>query len=301
LKPSLRLMTAADIPAGMRLKEMAGWNQTPADWQRFLSASPDGCFVAESEGRVVGTATTITYKGADGGRFAWIGMVLVDAKHRGQGIGTRLLEKTIEYLDSCHVPSLKLDATPEGRPIYEKLDFVAEYEIERWRLTRAPNAGASSAAVRSHGAPARSQTAAGRVARPDLEKISKLDCDIFGADRSELLRSLDREAPALSQTLEWRGDLAGYALGRCGSRADHLGPWMARDEAAAAELLDEFLRRSTRETVFVDVLRASPFAKPLVRARGFAFSRPLTRMVRGPNTHPGRPELLGAILGPEFG
>ncbi len=297
----LRVMTAADIPAGMRLKEIAGWNQMPADWERFLGASPEGCFTAESEGRVVGTAATMTYRGAGEGRFAWIGMVLVDPEHRGQGIGTRLLEKTIEYLDSCRVPSLKLDATPEGRPIYEKLGFVAEYEIERWRLERAPRAGASSAAGRGPGALARSQTAAGMVAQPDLEKISKLDCDIFGADRSELLRSLDREAAALTQALERRGELAGYALGRWGSRADHLGPWMARDEAAAVVLLDEFLRRSTRETIFVDVLQASPFAVPLVRARGFAFSRPLTRMVRGPNAHPGRPELLGAILGPEFG
>ena len=38
----LRIMTMADIPAGMRLKEIAGWNQTAADWKRFLEASPKG-------------------------------------------------------------------------------------------------------------------------------------------------------------------------------------------------------------------------------------------------------------------
>src|SRR2546426_12200613 len=88
----LRVMTIPDIPAGMRLKEIAGWNQTPADWERFLSASPEGCFVTEVEGRVVGTATTINYED----RFAWIGMVLVDPDYRGRGIGTRLLEKRSE-------------------------------------------------------------------------------------------------------------------------------------------------------------------------------------------------------------
>ena len=70
----LRLMTVDDIPEAMRLKDLAGWNQTAADWERFLSADPEGCFVAEREGRVVGTSTTIVYEG----RFAWIGMVLVD-------------------------------------------------------------------------------------------------------------------------------------------------------------------------------------------------------------------------------
>jgi len=33
-----RLMTAADIPQAMQLKDAAGWNQTRADWLRFLSA-----------------------------------------------------------------------------------------------------------------------------------------------------------------------------------------------------------------------------------------------------------------------
>ena len=43
---TLRPMTAADIPAGMRLKDEAGWNQTESDWAMILNASPGGCFVA---------------------------------------------------------------------------------------------------------------------------------------------------------------------------------------------------------------------------------------------------------------
>src|SRR2546426_10308735 len=56
----LRVMTEADIPAGMRLKELAGWNQTPSDWERFLRASPAGCSVAErSEERRVGESVDL--------------------------------------------------------------------------------------------------------------------------------------------------------------------------------------------------------------------------------------------------
>ena len=130
----LRLMTVDDIPEAMRLKDLAGWNQTAADWERFLSAGPEGCFVAEREGRVVGTSTTIVYEG----RFAWIGMVLVEQQFRGQGIGTALLERAIQYLDSRNIPCMKLDATPQGRVLYEKLGFVSEYDIERWMLKREP-------------------------------------------------------------------------------------------------------------------------------------------------------------------
>ncbi len=276
----LRVMTAADIPDGMRLKEIAGWNQTRGDWERFLRAGPEGCFVAEVEGRVMGTATTIVYEA----RFAWIGMVLVDSVTRGQGIGTKLLEKTIEYLDACGIPSMKLDATPQGKPIYEKLGFVSEYEIERWLLKRpaAPEAVAETGAMH-------------------LEDALALDHEIFGADRRELLRSVAQDAPEFVLEARSQGRLTGYAFGRKGSRADHLGPWVAQDGAAARSMLDEFLRRSRRELVFVDGMRPSPWAMNLLAEYGFEYARPLTRMYRGRNDFPGRPELQCAILGPEFG
>ena len=67
---------------------------------------------------------------------------------------------------------MKLDATPQGKPLYEKLGFVCEYEIERWQLQRTP---ASHAAVR---------------ANPVTEEMLDRDREIFGADRSALLRSI---------------------------------------------------------------------------------------------------------------
>src|SRR5690349_15415273 len=135
----LRVMTKQDVPHGLRLNTVSGWNQTAADWLRFLESSPRGCFVMEHKGKVVGTATTMTYAS----RFAWIGMVLVDPEYRKQGIGTALLKKTIEYLDDSNIPIMKLDATPQGKPIYTRLGFVEEYEIERWILKWGPSASST--------------------------------------------------------------------------------------------------------------------------------------------------------------
>jgi len=286
----LRVMTAADIPAGMRLKDLAGWNQTASDWQRFLDASPHGCFVAEVDGRVSGTVTTIVH----GGRVAWIGMVLVDPDVRGRGIGTELLGRAIEHLEELRVPALKLDATPQGRPLYAKLGFVDEYEIERWVLRRDPaTGGAAESGPRMIG---------GRGGDSQVvDQIMELDLQVFGADRSALLRSLELDAPVFALVLRRDDAVQGYALGRRGSRADHLGPWVARDEATARALGGGFLRRSTAPTIFVDCLKSNRFAVETVRSFGFEFSRPLMRMVRGTNLHPGLPELVAGILGPEFG
>jgi GNAT superfamily N-acetyltransferase len=283
----LRAMTKADIPAGMRLKEIAGWNQTAADWKRFLEASPEGCFAAEEDRRVCGTVTTIAFEN----RFAWVGMVLVDPEYRSRGIGTRLLERAIEHLDDLKIPAIKLDATPQGKPLYEKLKFVSEYEIERWTLRRP-----SSEAANASGSGVRDPLTPGL-----LESICKADQEIFGADRSSLLKSLHEDAPEFTEGIWNAGVIEGYAFGRRGSFADQLGPWMARDASTARQLLEAFLAHSSRELLVVDYLKSNAIAGGLLRSFGFIYSRVLTRMYRGSNYHPGRSELLCAILGPEFG
>lgn len=283
----IRTMTKADIPGGMRLKDLAGWNQTSGDWMRFLEASPDGAFVVQIDGAVRGTATTINYQG----RFAWVGMVLVDPEYRGSGIGKRLLERCIEYLDGIRMPCIKLDATPLGKPIYEKLGFETEYEIERWTLRRS---GADLGEQK--------QVDSGEeMPLPLLEHVLKADREAFGADRSSLLRSMHKEAPQFTDGMWNAGGMEGYAFGRKGSFADHLGPWIAKDAETARRMLEGFLSRSAREIVVTDFVKANPFVEDLVKSFGFEYSRPLTRMFRGRNADAGRPELVCSITGPEFG
>jgi len=279
--PHIRMMTLADIPAGMRLKEAARWNQTGEDWRRFLRADSEGCFVAEWNGQVMGTVTTIIYED----RFAWVGMVLVDPGFRGRGIGSALLVHAMDYLDATKIPCVKLDATPQGRGLYQRLGFVPEYEIERHILER------GSAAARPD-----------QVRRmEDIRSVLGMDRDVFGADRRVLLSSVASDAPEFVITAQEGHSLSGYALGRRGSRADHLGPWVACSEAVARDILERFLHCSGRNTIFVDVVKDNPWAPALLAEKRFKFSRPLTRMWRGENAHPGRPDLLCAILGPEFG
>jgi len=276
-------MTPADIPAGMGLKDIAGWNQTTDDWERFLAASPDGCFVAEWNGQVAGTVTTIIYEG----RLAWIGMVLVNPEQRGRGLGTALLLKAIDHLEARKIPCVKLDATPQGKPIYARLGFQIEYEIERHCLTREGHPQAGPETVSS--------------AAENIASLLEMDREVFGADRSAVLRSLAGSAPELVALSLSGGSVKGFALGRKGSEADHLGPWVASRESAASQVLEAFLLRSRRRVIYVDMVKDNPWAAALLAAKGFQFSRKLTRMYRGKNAHPGRPGFLCAILGPEFG
>jgi GNAT superfamily N-acetyltransferase len=128
---TLRVMRADDVPFANSLRQIAGWNQTEHDWRGYLSYDPDGCFVAEVQGRPAGTATTIRY----GDRFGWIGMVLVHPDYRRLGVGTQLLNRAISRLKECRVRCIRLDATPMGKKVYVPLGFVDEYELSRYEGT----------------------------------------------------------------------------------------------------------------------------------------------------------------------
>ena len=50
-------------------------------------------------------------------------MVLVDESMRQHGIGTALVEQAVEVLDRRGAETVRLDATPLGKPLYERLGF----------------------------------------------------------------------------------------------------------------------------------------------------------------------------------
>jgi GNAT superfamily N-acetyltransferase len=281
----IRMMTAADLPLGMRLKEQAGWNQIEADWRRCLALQPDGCFVAERDGIAVGTTTTCIF-----GSIAWIAMVLVDAAERGRGIGCALLERALAFLDTQGVRSVRLDATPLGRPLYEKLGFAEEYVLTRF--DGMPSIAESAADS--------SNKIAIRAAHPDdLEEILHLDQGITGTDRQALLRHLFAETAGDWRTARRGDQLVGFAAGRPGSRAYQIGPCLAGIDAGPL-LLADTLRRQIGQRVFVDVPADNCASVAVMESAGLSSQRPLVRMCRGPTPHECR-EQLWASFGPEKG
>src|SRR6266481_1775373 len=115
----LRKMSVEDIPAGLLLCRASRWNQLEEDWRVFLQSQDSGAFLAEKEGRAVGTAAFLRY-----GSFAWIAMMLVDPEERRAGIGTQLMEHVLSAVEDAACAGL--DATPAGEPLYRRFGFVAE-------------------------------------------------------------------------------------------------------------------------------------------------------------------------------
>jgi len=278
-----RPMALADIAAGLELCRAARWNQTQRDWEQFLRLSPAGCRVAVKDERVAGTVTTVRYED----RFSWIGMVLVDPAERGQGIGALLMAEALEVLKD--LPSIRLDATPAGHTVYQKLGFVDE----RWLSRMETVVSQEGLALRSN--PARP------MAKDDLPAVAILDREVFGADRRITLEWMFDGAPEYAWVVEERGQISGYAFGRHGFNFEHLGPIVAHDQTLARLLVSACLNQQAGKRFVIDASHYETVWRAWLESIGFSEQRPFIRMFYRDNPYPGLPPKQFGILGPEFG
>ncbi len=280
----LRQMKVSDLGALMHLKNAEGWNQTEADWLFLLNHNPELCFVACMAGEVVGSVTAVNYNDT----VAWIGMMLVRRDVRGRGISKQLLSTVIEKLQSCDV--IKLDATPAGQPVYQKLGFVAEFEL--LRMT-----GDHLVSLSKQTEPAGLR----RMQSTDLLEVVSLDASVMGTGRPDLIQRLFQENPDFSCTVRNTDGLAGAALVRRGTRFNHIGPVQATSVVDAKILISTLVDQLRGESIVLDVVASQQELVDWILAAGFVRQRSLTRMFLGKNVSTDHPDRNFAICGPEFG
>ena len=281
----IRLMTVADVPHGMRLKGQAGWNQLEADWLRLLAMQPDGCFLAEHEGVPVGTVVTCVF-----GSVAWIAMMLVDEQLRGRGIGRALMDHAIGFLNQPTIRTVRLDATPLGQPLYERLGFVPEYQLTRF-------AGRVSGDI-----PEKALSATSHCESPSRDSIAALadfDLAVTATDRRKLLSRLFEENAERIRVIDRDGRIRGYLASRPGIHATQIGPCIA-DAEAGPLLFRDVLSRYRGEAVYIDIPTANRPAVQLAESCGLTPQRLLLRMRLGEPVAD-RVDLLWAGSGPEKG
>jgi ribosomal protein S18 acetylase RimI-like enzyme len=268
---NLRLLGTDDLASAIELPRLAGWNQTIEDWQTLLQLDPQACFCIELDDRIVATTTMLCY----GRRLAWIGMVLTRPEYRRRGFAHRLMDAALERAADLKIESVKLDATPEGQPLYQKLGFQTEQIVERWF-----RAGL--------------QDCAPERIEPSRDAYSlELDLEAFGADRAMLLCQLERRNPPVTNA-------GAHCFSRDGIRARYLGPCVAHDQKAARLVIEQCLQGSPESDWYCDLLSTNKNALELATELEFVPRRRLERMVLG-NTIKKNDGLVYGIAGFELG
>ncbi len=272
---NVRPFTGDDVAAALQLCRAAGWNQLTDDWTRMVDYQPHGCFVADIQGRLVGTVTTTSY----GKQLGWIGMMLVDPEFRRRGIATLLMNAALQYLRDCGVGCIKLDATPAGQPVYERLGFRPEWSFHRWQhepgqIELEPGQHEPGQIVSTPPEIPPADTG-GMPVHDDsfVGEHRSLDLDAFGVDRALWLQRMVDGSHCVNHP-------GGFGMIRPGHLATYLGPVAASDPAAAKGIIGDLLSH-VQGTVFWDVPQPNQNAVDLAVHFGFQRIRDLTRMFIG--------------------
>lgn len=263
-----RAMTAADVPSAHTLSVQLKWPHRLEDWA-MLQRVAQG-FVVEDQGRVIGTAFACAQ-----GNYATIGLVIVDDRYQGQGIGRKLMELALE---ACGTRTAILNATLAGAPLYASQGFVDFGHIQQHQGLAL--------------APATQELAAGERSRPlteaDHTEVIKLANAGSGLDRQSVLNDLF-DVVEHSVGIEHDGHLCAFALLRPFGRGRCIGPVIAQTPEQARHLIAALLAQVPGAFVRIDIPSDSGLA-PWLEEVGLKQVDTVAQMARG-----AAPKASGAV------
>lgn len=248
------------LESAARLSLQAGWPHRPEDWRLVLALSEGFAAIGES-GEVAGTILLTPY----GRDCATINMVIVDESMRGRGIGRRLMDAALQRAGNR---PLRLVATVEGLPLYERLGFGETGTIVQHQ-------GISNNVA----APENTQAATAE----DLAAITALDGQAYGANRGNLIgRLFDAGEFAV---IRRGGHVCGFAAIRTFGRGEVIGPVVAPKLDDAQSLIAHFIGRRPGTFLRVDTGAGTGLA-PWLAEQGLVHVGGGIAMARPPITLP---------------
>ncbi|MFO7812358.1 MAG: GNAT family N-acetyltransferase [Pelovirga sp.] len=203
-------------------------------WRPFFFAFGDG-------GAPRGFVSAVGYR-----QSGWIGNLLIDPQHRGEGYGKYLFEEALKFLNQRQVKRIWLTASDQGAPLYQRYGFEQIDTVTRWSATGSGYVQAAEV-------------------QGTLNCLIALEQDCWGEDRRDVIHALALESALLQQPNH-------LALLQAGLDVWQLGPWSAAktDPRSARLLLDAAVAATpTDKNLLVDVLDSAGL-ELLLRQRGFA-------------------------------
>ncbi|MEP7070244.1 MAG: GNAT family N-acetyltransferase [Usitatibacter sp.] len=249
----------ADVAAAHRLSLDVGWPHRLEDW-RFVQRLGAG-HVALDDRAVVGTILTWKHDM----RNASLGMVIVDPRYQGGGIGKRLMRLALRDVAGRAV---MLNATPAGEPLYEKLGFRAIDVVEQHQGIAAPVPAVP--------------LARGERLRPvgasDAPKLAALARRAAGLARARVLARLLEVGKGI--VLASGDEVTGFAIFRRFGRGYLIGPVVAADAARAQALVSHWVAMHPGKFIRIDI-PASIGLGPWLDSIGLVKVDTVVTMVKG--------------------
>ena len=272
-RPTIRLLSAAEMSLPICWAAAEGWNPGLHDGAAFHAADPGGFLVAELAGEPVGVLSAVR----TGGGFGFLGFYIVAPAHRGRGYGMMLWREAMARLEGRTVG---LDGVVAEQENYVKSGFVLAHRNLRY-------GGIAPAASVGRATGLRP---AGEV---PFAALAEYDAAHFGCARPEFLRAWLALPESRALVCEHGGAIRGFGVVRRCHEGCKIGPLFADDEAVAEALFGALAGFAPGERLFIDPPEPNGAAVALARRHGLEPVFETARMYRGP-----APRLpLGRIYG----
>lgn len=242
------------------------WVTASSEIEFLLSNCPSGCLVCLHKGVTAGFITSIIYQ-----RSAWIGNLLVMPEFRGQGIGRNLMETVLRMLDESTCETIWLTASADGEQLYKKLGFRHIDVVRRWKGGSWLLPSVGSAVY--------------------CENVRRADFAGWGDNRPQIFAA-QRDRFSCFTTEK------GFIASSITNGMQHIGPFGAASESAAAELFGRFRALGTEECdAILDVPAKNSSATKLLVSSGFTTIGVTQLMYRGttPEYHPDKIFALASL------
>lgn len=227
-KESLKLVefTSNDIPGLIALSASVGWDY---EYEEISTVLGSGKIFGHknSEGVIVSSAAIIPYDD----RLASIGMVIVHGDFRGMGLGKKATQKCIDKVRSMNA-SIMLIATPDGKPLYEKMGFKEVDCVHKFLCEKfVPiTTGLHQTAYTIE-----------EYQSSDLPALLNLDKDAFGDKRSKFLLARIQQAKTCLVVKDSNKQVLAFGMAIAGPIHLILGPIVAPDNQIAVSLLEKLV------------------------------------------------------------
>ena len=242
---ALDTLAAADTHACWQLSQALRWPHREADWQQFISwAKAHGTALAvRADGQLIGCGLAWQWGHEQGS----IGMVIVDNAWQRRGIGKRLFKGLLQALEGRDV---MLQATAQGRPLYESLGFAAIGHARQFHGHWQPPTEAAPTV------PITTDNLARLLQPQDLPALLAYDQRERGLARPALLQALLAQMDANERcavSVDEQGRLCGYGILRRFGRGWVVGPLLADGADRAVALVKRLTQERTGDFVRIDL------------------------------------------------
>lgn len=206
----------------------------------LFCCSPNGFFVGELDGELVGCLSAVSY----GDSFGFIGLFIVKHKFRGKGIGTRIGGEGMAYLADHNIG---LDGVVEQQSYYLRHGFRTAYRNLRYGGV---GGGSMPEGVVD-------------ISEVPFEKLLEYDTSMFPSPRPQFLKCWIDQPEGVALAVVKGSRVAGYGVIRQCQTGYKIGPLFADNEHVAENLFAALKSHVPGESIFLDTPEVNPAAVEL--------------------------------------